>query len=85
MPLYEFKCKKCNKIFEELKPYNESFSKCPKCNSKSEKLMSSFTGFIKGSSNRSLDSIVGEDAERRWKIVENRNKNKSKKSGVITK
>jgi len=42
--LYEFKCKKCGKVFEEnrLLKENTNHAKCPECNAKSEKIMSKF-------------------------------------------
>jgi len=52
MPLYEFKCLKCNDIFELLIMNNKDKveMKCPKCNSDSfEKIISS-TNYAMGSS-----------------------------------
>ncbi|MCU0289841.1 MAG: zinc ribbon domain-containing protein, partial [Acidobacteria bacterium] len=47
MPIFEFKCKKCKNVFEEL-IYSSADQKkitCPKCGSqRSEKLMSVFAG-----------------------------------------
>jgi len=45
MPMYEFKCKKCENIWDELTSYDESGKypdiRCPKCKSKrKEKLVS---------------------------------------------
>jgi putative FmdB family regulatory protein len=57
MPIYEFKCGKCRKDFEEL-VYggNVSKIKCPKCGSKKvEKKMSLF-GFKSGSTFKSSGS-----------------------------
>jgi len=47
MPLIDFECKSCKKIYEELVPYDETGKykkvKCPNCNSsKKNKLMSGF-------------------------------------------
>jgi putative FmdB family regulatory protein len=46
MPIYEFKCKECNHVFEEFVFSSNSDDEgmmCPQCGSKfSEKLMSSF-------------------------------------------
>ncbi len=43
MPLYEFKCKKCNATFEELVNSNTKVA-CPECNSKKvEKKFSTFS------------------------------------------
>lgn len=41
MPIYEFRCKKCKLIFEELVLYKKQEIVCPGCKSKDvEKLMS---------------------------------------------
>lgn len=32
MPLYEYKCKHCQKISEVLHGFHESIEKCPECN-----------------------------------------------------
>jgi putative FmdB family regulatory protein len=53
MPIYEFKCKKCKKIFETLifSPAEEKKLSCPECGSKNnEKLMSVFAGSKSGCS-----------------------------------
>lgn len=48
MPIYEFKCLKCSKIWEEIQKINDELPKCSECNGNSEKIMSScnfkFTG-----------------------------------------
>jgi putative FmdB family regulatory protein len=47
MPIYEFRCKKCKKIFESLifSPSEEKGLSCPKCGAKkAEKVMSVFSG-----------------------------------------
>ncbi|MDO8640906.1 MAG: zinc ribbon domain-containing protein [Nitrosarchaeum sp.] len=77
MPLYEFKCKNadCSLVFEELKRYDEFDAKCPVCDSQAEKLMSKTSVVINGSSNQSVDSVIGHDAEQRWLSIEDR-KNK---------
>lgn len=45
MPIYEFKCKKCGKIFEILfKRYIQETPKCPTCESEEvERLLSTFS------------------------------------------
>lgn len=48
MPLYEFECAKCQKVFEELCPVGSAKPPCPVCRSrKVNKLMSSFA--VRGS------------------------------------
>jgi len=47
MPIYEFKCNQCKKIFEilVLSPREEKDLYCPKCKTKNlQKLMSTFAG-----------------------------------------
>jgi len=46
MPIYEFKCKKCEHIFEELRNTGDfSNTQCPKCKSiDAEKIFSLFSG-----------------------------------------
>ena len=72
MPIYEFYCFKCDKVVEEILPVGYNEKDCKVCGTKMEKKMSSFMGIVPGSTNRTLDSIVGADAERRWKKVINR-------------
>jgi putative FmdB family regulatory protein len=69
MPLYEFICKKCGQQFEELKDVNDFAAKCPICDSDTEKIMSATSFVVSGSTNRSIDSIVGEDSEKRWQQI----------------
>lgn len=52
MPLYEYLCKKCQKVFEilQLSSKDEKEVKCPHCGSKEvEKLLSTFGSRIAGS------------------------------------
>ncbi len=56
MPIYEYKCSGCKRIFEELirNPSDETGIKCPVCGSTSvKKIMSSYSAF--GSSNTEPD------------------------------
>jgi len=50
MPIYEYKCKKCGKEFENwLTSFSESNkTKCPECNSKVSRLISSSSFVLKG-------------------------------------
>lgn len=47
MPIYEYKCEKCNKVFEELKSVSEDYKNtiC-ECGNKAYKIISSNTSFI---------------------------------------
>ena len=42
MAIYEYKCKHCNHVHEEIRPMSESDedSKCEKCGKKSERIIS---------------------------------------------
>jgi putative FmdB family regulatory protein len=43
MPLYDYKCPQCNKLFEGLRSYsNSSTAECPICKGKSALVMSTF-------------------------------------------
>ncbi len=44
MPIYEFRCTKCSKIFEAKRSFNESSAPatCPACGGPAEKLVSVF-------------------------------------------
>ncbi|MFH1823991.1 MAG: FmdB family zinc ribbon protein [Candidatus Firestonebacteria bacterium] len=50
MPIYEFKCKKCSKKFEDI-VFSSNYSKvsCPECNSKNVHKLISVFGFKSGS------------------------------------
>jgi len=50
MPIYEYECKSCNKIFEELQSFgDEDLKKCPYCNKKKVKKLISLSSFqLKG-------------------------------------
>jgi putative FmdB family regulatory protein len=75
MPTYEFHCDSCDQSYEEQKKYDDFESNCPLCNNKSRKIMSAPGINIKGSSNKSVDSVIGEQSEQRWlQIEENKNK-----------
>lgn len=66
MPLYEFKCKKCNFLFEELTGSTKS-PKCKKCGGETIKQVSSFSSIIKGgSSKETVDMTIGREANNRW-------------------
>ena len=49
MPIYEYKCNKCNKISEVLQKVSDKpLSKCPSCGGKVKKLMSHNSFQLKG-------------------------------------
>lgn len=50
MPIYEYKCDKCTKVFEVLQKSNKQAEKCPKCGRPAKKMVSSRVGLMfKGS------------------------------------
>lgn len=85
MPVYEFKCNVCGFKFEEILSIKDSNPKCSKCNNQTEKLISKFFGIVKGSENRTLDCIIGEDADKKWQAVEKRRSLRHKKQSKAEK
>ena len=50
MPIYEYKCTKCNEVFEVIQKISEKpLDKCPKCGSPVEKIISNSSFVLKGS------------------------------------
>lgn len=50
MPIYEYHCKKCDRIFEELQGFNDKpLKKCRECGGKVERLISLSAFHLKGS------------------------------------
>lgn len=50
MPIYEYKCKKCNKEFEAMQKFSDDpLTKCIHCSGKVEKLISQSSFALKGS------------------------------------
>lgn len=77
MPIYEYYCKKCEDIFEELRSASDtSIVKCPECKKKAKRIMSACNGVVIGSEHRPLDCIIGADSEKKWEAVANRKKNR---------
>jgi putative FmdB family regulatory protein len=49
MPIYEYKCKKCNKEFEKLQKFSDlPVKKCPECGGKAIRLISHSSFILKG-------------------------------------
>lgn len=50
MPIYEFKCPKCQRVFEEMVHFSEMHSEepCPECGTPSPKLISQTSFLLKG-------------------------------------
>jgi putative FmdB family regulatory protein len=64
MAVYEYRCPKCRKGFEVMRPMSEAEkpAKCPKCGSKAQKLMS-------GLSSKTGDSIRADGKPLRKRTV----------------
>ena len=85
MPIYEFKCEDCDIVYEEQKSYDDFESNCPSCNKTARKIMSAASFSVNGTTNRKLDSLVGEVSEKRWmQIEENKNKRIKNNFGNVT-
>lgn len=48
MPIYEYKCKECEKISELLQKVDDPPPLCPKCNIKMERVISKGSFLLKG-------------------------------------
>lgn len=62
MPMYEYRCKRCNHKFERLVSYEnrETPGDCPECGcARSKRLMSSFAGHTSGGGNIGGSSCGG--------------------------
>lgn len=50
MPLYEYQCSKCTKVFEVMQKFSDApVTECPECKGPVQKLMSSTSFALKGS------------------------------------
>jgi putative FmdB family regulatory protein len=48
VPIYEYKCRKCQKITEQIQGYDDPGPKCPACGAKTDKVMSESAFHLKG-------------------------------------
>lgn len=70
MPIYEFFCKECELPFEQLKAMGDSSAGCPICGAVSTKReVSDVATIVKGGNKRTIDHIIGEDAEQKWQKI----------------
>ena len=84
MPIYEFFCDECEQGYEEQKKVDDFESNCPLCNKKSRKVMSAVSFNVKGSTNKSIDSVIGENAAQRWQQIEEDKKKRNKQQyGIV--
>jgi len=86
MPLFEYKCQKCGLRFEELRNNNEDTDQMPciGCGGQANKLISTFSSVVSGSSNESVDVKIGKEAEKRWQTIHNRQEKRRKSSDLQT-
>ncbi|MBN1276330.1 MAG: zinc ribbon domain-containing protein [Deltaproteobacteria bacterium] len=51
MPIYEYKCRRCNLEFELIRPLSQADDKasCPQCGNECSRMLSTFASFSKGS------------------------------------
>ena len=49
MPIYEYQCRKCKKITEQIQGYHDPGPHCPSCGGKTDKVMSESSFQLKGS------------------------------------
>jgi len=63
MPLYEYRCPKCEFKFELLRPMSQvdEEASCPRCNNGARRILSSFAAFSKSSSGDSTP-VGGDNA-----------------------
>lgn len=82
MPIFEYKCKLCGYLFEELVRDGNDFNiPCKKCGSDSEKQVSQFSSSVNGgSSNETIDITIGREANKRWqRYYDRQSKRRGKK------
>ena len=58
MPLFEYRCTKCEHVFEELQSASDTTKPtCPKCGSKkTERILSTFSPSVKGPAGSACDT-----------------------------
>ena len=83
MPIYDFKCPKCNLKFERSLKIADDHTKieCPSCLATSNKLPpKDVLGVVAESTSipKDIDRVVGKDAEVRWQEYDEKKKSKEK-------
>ena len=56
MPLYEFQCKKCVLVFEDLVSSSSKTADCPKCAGKGKRILSACCSHVEGGSSSASSS-----------------------------
>lgn len=72
MPLYDFKCNSCGHIFEDFASSEGPNPNCVQCQGPTTKQFSRFLGVVTGSENRTLDCIIGADADKKREFMQHR-------------
>ena len=86
MPLYEFECGECKKVFSRMVEKGTKSHPCGgKCAGKGTKIQSACNSNLKGRGFHSVDyptfdKAVGTDADHKWKIYESRKGEKKRLS-----
>jgi len=88
MPLYEYKCGNpdCGLEFEKLSKLDEDTAPCEICGKPSKRKMSRFSAVMAGGSPvETVDMSIGREAEKRWKMVEEKQNKRRKgaKPGAV--
>ncbi len=84
MPIYEYRCTRCNHRFERLQPVGSPPETCPRCGGTTRRLLGSVglvfrgSGFYTTDYRRSRDGSSGSGAERTESKAEHKSKEESK-------
>ncbi len=85
MPIYEYKCKKCDKVFEVLQKINsEPLKKCIYCDGKVEKLISVSSFQFKGNGWYDTDYKKKDTVKKQHSVKTESIKTETKKDSVKT-
>lgn len=73
MPLFEYECKKCGCVFEELVGRNSDKGQvpCKSCDGTAQKRVSRFSSKVLGGK-ETIDVSIGQEANRRWQAYHDR-------------
>lgn len=81
MPIYEFFCEPCELAFEDLKALNDFNANCPVCGTPAQKReVSNIAVVVKGGNKRTIDHIIGEDADKKWQKIHEDKSERDKKN-----
>jgi len=80
MPLYDFICESCGQEFDELRVTGDFNAECPVCSGSTRNVIAASGFVVNGSTNRSIDTVIGEDANKKWQQIEQNKKDRNKES-----